>query len=161
MKKILPLFLAAILLLTGCKAKNYTPELPLNFKQNAVVTSGDFSFECEICKNEENVAVTVMSTKAKGLVMTFDGKLLDFSYDNFSHQIDGTNFENSNAAIVVYQVIEAASAEENIIIRKVDGGYKYEGRIAYGDFIMLQSDDNSLKSISFRNRDLIIEFINQ
>lgn len=161
MKKIFPLFLAVILLLTGCKAKNYTPELPVAFKQNAVVASGDFSFECEICKNEEKVAVTVLSTKAKGLVMSFDGKTLNFNYNEFSHQIDGVNFENSNAAIVVYQVIESAADEENIIIRKVDGGYKYEGKIPYGDFILLQGDDNSLKSISFRNRDLIIEFENK
>ena len=86
MKKIVPLFLV-FLLLAGCKVKNYTPEIPVSFEQNAVVTSGDFSYSCRICKSEEEVVVSVTSTSAENMIMRYNGEKLTFHYDDFSYDI--------------------------------------------------------------------------
>ena len=50
---------------SSCSVKINTPEVPKAFTQNAVVTSGDFSYECEICKKEGSVSITVKILKKK------------------------------------------------------------------------------------------------
>lgn len=146
------------LLLVGCRIKNYTPEIPVTFTDNVTVVSGDFSYQCEICKNETGVTVTVLSTKAQGLVMTYDGKNLNFNYDDFSYAVDGTNFEKSNPAIVIYEVFYYINTSETLKAKKIEGGYRYEGNISFGDFILTQNDDNTFKSLVFRGIDYVIEF---
>ena len=92
--------LLIMLLFTGCEVKEYTPEIPMSFTQKAKVMSGDFSFECEICKTENEVKTTVSSTAASGMVMTYDGEVLNFNYREYSYDIDGAGFERSNISIV-------------------------------------------------------------
>lgn len=156
MKRIIP-FILVLFLFAGCEIKEYTPEIPLSFTQRAEVISGDFSFECEICKTEENVVVTALSTDAEGMAMTYNGNELCFVYDNYSHSIDGSSFEPSNTAIIVYEVFESIVSNETQG-RKIDGGYQYDGKITIGDFSMIQKDDNTLKSISVRSAGINIEF---
>ncbi len=158
MKKIAPLLLI-FLLLSGCKVKNYTPEIPLTLEQNVRVTSGDFSYDCKICKTESDVSVTVNSTAAQGLTMVYNGSTLSFSYADFSHDIDGKNFEKKNPAIVIYEVFEYINSTEQLSAKKIDGGFKYEGKISLGDFILIQNEDNSLSVLTMRNIDYKIEFI--
>ena len=55
--------------------------MPSTFKQNAVVTLGDFSFDCEICKDESSVSTKLNNTNALGLVMTYDGNDINFKYE--------------------------------------------------------------------------------
>ncbi|MGN0521579.1 MAG: hypothetical protein ACI4IQ_02950 [Eubacterium sp.] len=157
MKKALPLIFV-FLLFAGCQIKDYTPEMPVTFKQNVTVTSGDFSYDCEICKNESNVCVTVLSTSAKGLVMTYDGTILNFNYSDFSYDIDGRNFEKTNPAIAVYEVFDYINNTAELNAKKIDGGFKYEGSVSLGDFILIQNDDNTLKSLTFRATDYQIMF---
>lgn len=152
---ILPILLLT-LLFTGCQVKEYTPELPAGFKQKAVVSSGDFTFECEICKSEKQVDVTVLSTQAKGMVMSYNGKDLTFTYEGFSHSINGKGIEPSNTAIIVYEVFE--SLNTNAQSKKIDGGYQHFGKITLGDYTLVQNDDNSLKSIEIRSAGVIISF---
>lgn len=156
MKRIVP-FILILFLFTGCEIKEYTPEIPCSFTQKAKVTSGDFSFDCEICKTEENVIVTVLSTSAAGMVMTYNGSELVFVYENYSHSVDGNRFEPSNTAIMVYEVFDCIANEETTA-RKIDGGYQYDGKITIGDFSMIQNDDNSLKSMSVRSAGISIDF---
>lgn len=106
LKRLVPTLLALLLLLSGCQVKNYTPELPSAFTQKATVTSGDFSFECEICRNSDDVRVTVMSTQAKGMVMTYDGEQLEFVYGGYAHSVNGDGFERVNTAVVIYETME-------------------------------------------------------
>lgn len=161
MKKVIPfIFVISLVLLSGCKVKNYTPEIPLTFEQNVKVTSGDFSYDCIICKTEEAVEVTVDSTSAKGMVMTYDGKNLKFSFADFSYDINGTNFEKRNPAIVLYEVFEYINSAEQLNAKKIDGGFKYEGKISLGDFILIQNEDNSFSALTMRNTDYKIEFVN-
>lgn len=157
MKKILPLIFV-FFVLTGCKVKDYTPEIPAVFKENAVVTLGDFSYTCEICRNENNVSVNITSTNAQGLSMVYDGDILNFIYSDFSYDINGKNFEKTNPAIVIYDVFNYINTESNLNVKKIDSGFKYEGRAGLGDFILIQNDDNSLKSLTFRQTDYVIVF---
>lgn len=160
MKKVIPfLLILSTLFLSGCKVKNYTPEIPVTFDQNVIVTLGDFSYDCKICKTEKNVSVTVDSTAAKGLIMTYDGKNLNFSFADFAYDINGTNFEKRNPAIVIYEVFDYINSTEQLNAKKIDGGFKYEGKISLGDFILIQNEDNSLKDLTFRNMDYKIEFV--
>lgn len=160
MKKFVPIFLVfTLLIFSGCKVKNYTPELPAAFTCDAVVSSGDFSFDCEICKTDEDVSVLVLSTSAKSMKMTCSGKELNFIYDDYSYTVNTLNFEKTNAAIVVYQVFDYLNTTEQISVKKIDGGYKYEGKISAGDFILIQNDDNSLKEITMKSFDYSIKFL--
>lgn len=138
-------------------AKINTPEIPQSFNQNAVVTSGDFSFECEICKNWESVSVKVKNTNALGLVMTYDGKNVNFKYNDYLQDILGENFEKGNTAIIVYDVINALKNEDT---QKhiIDGGVKYEGKTNFGEFVLVQNDNSTLKSLAFKNSDYKIIF---
>ena len=161
MKKAIPLFaLILVLLLAGCRAKNYTPEIPLTLTQNVRVTSGDFYYDCKICKTEDSVSVTVDSTSAKGLVMTYDGKNLNFKFTEFSYDINAENYERQNAAIVIYEVFDFINSAPELNVKKIDGGFKYEGKISIGDFVLIQNDDNSFSTLTVRNADYRIEFIN-
>lgn len=147
----------SLLTLTACEIKAYTPEVPTEFKQNALVTSGDFSFECEICRNLTETVVTVTSTNAAGLTMTYDGSEICFSYGDYSYNINADNFEKSNTAEVVYEVIEEL-ASGRVTGRKIDGGYKYEGSVDFGQFVLVQNDDNSLASIAFKQNGYTVKF---
>lgn len=145
-----------VMIMSGCKVKEYTPELPLSFTNTATVNSGDFSFECEICKSEKDVKVTVLSTKAKGLIMCCDGDNLTFTYDKLSHSVDSKEFEQTNAAIIVYDVFDCLYS--NAQSKKIDGGYQHYGKTSLGDFVLVQNDDNTLKSIEFKSEGIFISF---
>lgn len=147
-----------ILLFAGCQIKNYTPEIPSAFDLNATVNSGDFSYTCRICKSKDSVDVLVTSTSAQNMLMRYDGQNLTFKYEDFSYGINSENFERNNAAIVVYEVFAYINNTPELNAQKIEGGFKYEGSISSGDFIMIQNDDNSLDSISFRKSDLSIVF---
>lgn len=160
MKRVAPFILMLLILfLSGCKVKDYTPEIPLTLEQNVKVISGDFSYDCRICKNENDVIVTVDSTSAKGMTMTYDGKNLSFSFADFSYDINGKNFEKRNPAIVIYEVFDYINSTQQLNAKKIEGGFKYEGRISLGDFILIQNDDNSFSNLTMRNSDYKIEFI--
>jgi len=146
------------LLFAGCQIKNYTPEIPVSFKNNVTVNSGDFSYQCEICKTEKTVTVSVLSTKAKGLKMTYDGKNLNFNYNDFSYDLDGSNFEKTNPAIVVYEVFDYINTAEAVNAKKIEGGFRYDGKVSLGDFILIQNDDNTFESLTFRGLDFAIDF---
>lgn len=128
MKKIISFLLVSLFIFTfsSCTIKINTPEIPQSFNQNAVVTSGDFSFECEICKNEEIVSVKVKNTNALGLIMIYDGNTVNFKYDEYSKKISGENFE--------------------------------KGKTNFGEFVLVQNDNSTLKFLSFKNSDYRIDF---
>lgn len=138
--------------------KNYTPEIPLTLEQNVRVTSGDYTYDCKICKTEEEMSVTVLSTLAAGMTMTYNGDSLHFSYCDFLYDINGRNYENKNPAIVLYEVFDYINSTEQLSAKKIDGGFKYEGKISLGDFILIQNDDNSFANLTMRNIDYKIEF---
>lgn len=157
MKKIIPLTLVIMLLFCGCKVKTYTPELT-DFKQNASVTSGDFSYTCEICKSEGVVTIVATSTNAKGTSITYDGKIASFVYDDMKCDFDGTKLDYTNPAIAIFDVFNYLENSDEIDVSKTDGGFKYEGKTNLGDFILLQNDDYSYESLVFKDANITISF---
>lgn len=158
MKRVI-LILLILLLFTGCEIKEYTPEIPFTFTQRAKVMSGDFSFECEICKTESQVITTVSSTSAKGMVMTYDGEILNFNYGNYSYDIDGAGFERSNVSIVVYEVFDNLLSLSQPDVKRIEDGYQYYGKTSLGDFVLLQNEDNTLRSLTIKSANLQIDFV--
>lgn len=157
MKRVIPILLI-LFLFTGCEVKEYTPEIPDAFIQKAKVMSGDFTFECEICKTEGEVITTVTSTSAAGMVMTYDGEILNFNYGEYAYDIDGKGFERSNISIVVYEVFDSLISLSQPNVKKIEGGYQYYGKTTLGDFVLVQNDDNTLKSITIKSANLQIDF---
>ena len=89
--------------------------------------------------------------------MTYDGKNVSFKYSTYSYDILGENFEKENAAIIIYDVISALS-NDNTKLHIIDGGLKYEGKTNFGEFILVQNDNSTLKSLAFKNSDFKIVF---
>lgn len=159
MKKVLPFLLVIAFLFTGCEIKNYTPELPLTFDEKVKVISGDFSYNCRICKFQSGeIQVEVTSTNAKGLVMKYDGENLEFTYSDYTYTVDGSNFERRNPAIVVYEVFECVENAREIRASKTDTGYEYNGKITLGDFNLFLREDNSVSLITVKSAGLVMEF---
>lgn len=91
--------------------------------------------------------------------MRYNGEKLNFLYDDFSYDIDGSNFERENIAIVIYEAFDYILNTQELNVRKIDTGFKYEGKISCGDFILIQNDDNSFSSLTLRNGELSVEFV--
>ena len=160
MKKFIDTFVFALILaliFCSCNAKINTPKMPSTFKQNAVVTLGDFSFECEICKDESSVTTKINNTNAIGLIMIYDGTNLNFKYNEISYGFDASNFEKNNISIVIYNVINELKSEETKM-HVIDEGVKYEGKTDFGSFVLIQSSNTALKSLSFKDKDFNVVF---
>lgn len=154
---LLFLMIFLVFLFCSCSAKINTPKMPSTFKQNAVVTLGDFSFECEICKDASSVSTKVNNTNALALIMTYDGSNINFKYNDFSYDFDASNFEKANTSIIVYNVFVELDSEETQM-HIIDGGVKYEGKTDFGSFILTQNDNGTLKSLVFKDNDFKIDF---
>jgi len=160
LKKVLPVFILICFLLSGCKVKEYTPVIPVSFTKDIVVYTGDFSFNCKICKTEKTVTAAITNTNAAGMKMTYDGSTLSFSYDDFSYDLDGSKFEKNNIAIVIYEVFDYIDNKQDLNAKKLDNGYRYDGKISIGNFTLIQNDDNSFESLEIKECDYRVEFQN-
>lgn len=161
-KAVLALTLVTVILFAGCSKesitpKTITPELPMSFNQRANVSSGDFSYSCEICKNEKSVSVKVTSTNAQGMVMTYDGSNMVFNYHDMVGETAGDSLPQNNIAIVIYEAYTGL-LNDKTAPGKIDAGYKYQGKISLGDFILITDNDMRLKSFSMKSMDLKVEF---
>lgn len=158
MKKTIPLLLACLLIFTaGCSVKEYTPEIPLAFKQRASVSSGDFLYDCEICRNEGMVTVTVLSTSAQGMVMMYDGSALSLEYEGYVHSVDPSSAGLSNTAVLIYEMLACIEQGDASAV-KTDRGYRYHGVSSLGEFELLQNKDNSFCSLCVRSVNMNIIF---
>ena len=102
MKRWLSLFSVLLLLaLAGCATKQYTPDVTADFEQSAVVTAGDFSYHCKICRTDGTVTVTVGDTAAKGMVMTCAGTMVRYRFDGMEYEARAQDLENTNPAIAL------------------------------------------------------------
>ena len=97
MKRWLSLFSVLLLLaLSGCATKQYTPDVTADFEQSAVVTAGDFSYHCKICRTDGTVTVTVGDTAARGMVMTCAGTMVRYRFDGMEYEARAQDLENTN-----------------------------------------------------------------
>ena len=146
-----------MIFLNSCSVKEYTPTIPSAFDETATVSVGAFDFECEICRNENVFELICLDTNAKNLKMTYDGADLMFSYTDFDYTLPAENFERTNPVIILYEVFALLESDGASAV-KTESGFRYTGTVAAGDFILLQSEDNSLISLEIPTLDFSISF---
>ncbi len=146
-----------MLLLTSCTVKYYTPRIPESYQCDIAVSLGDFDYKCRFCKTASTATVTVSDTNAEGLEMVCDGEELVMNYGEWAETYSAYDFEQSNPAIVLWQVFDALESG-NVQSGKTETGYKYEGRIPLGEFILTQNDDETLNALTVKNTDFTILF---
>lgn len=155
MKKIIPIVLL-LALLSGCTIQNYTPEL-VDFNQNAAYTSGDFFCSCNITLDNNIVTVTATSTNAKGLTISYNGSELNYTYGDMNYTLSSTP-QLTNPAVAVYDAFNCLKTAESNNASKTEDGFEYRGQTALGEFVLLQYDNNSYKSLYFTDADIKFEF---
>ncbi len=160
LKKIIPLVFVIALLFCGCQAKNNTPKLT-DFKQKASVSLGDFSYTCEICKTDEVIDITITSSNAKDMCISYNGDMVSFQYDDIFLEYEGTKIDKTNPAVAIFNAFEFIKNSENIDVSKTDNGFKYEGKTNLGSFILLLNDDLSYNSLEFKDANIKIEFLDK
>lgn len=154
------LLLAPLVLLWGCSRTEYSPVISPEFAQNAVYSSGDFSFSCDIERSDDYITVTVTSTNAKDMIMTCDGTTVTMDYKGLKHQMSKSKVNANNPALVLYQVFDCVcSLEQNDVI-KVPEGYQYSGKTSVGDFTLIQNVDNSFSTLVVPDADISVKFDN-
>lgn len=138
--------------------KVYNPEIT-DFEQDASVVSGIFSYSCKICRRGDEISITATSTNAQGMIINYDGNEVSFIYDNMTHRLDGDKIDKTNPAVAIYDAFQSILDSKEPNVSKTDDGYRYEGTTDLGDFVLLQNDDFSFKSLYFKNVNLNITFM--
>lgn len=156
MKRLFPIFLALILL-CGCSAQKSDFELPY-FSKSARISCRGFEYDCKITYSWQGVEVDVLSTAAKGLNITYNGSELAFSYGDIKISEPNNNFELTNPAIAVFDIVKEVQKLSKSDLEKLNSGHQVCGKTALGEFIAVFGTDYSLQSIEFANRDFIIKF---
>jgi len=154
MKKLIP-FVLVLLLFSGCKMRNYTPVINEDYKLSAIYKTGDFSFSCDIEKKGETVFVTPTSTRAKGLVISCNGKEVTFKRNKLIKTFDIYELDKTNPAIIFYQVFASLPDAE---VHLIDGVFTYTGNCSLGKYILKQSKKNELLSLEIPQSDIYITF---
>jgi hypothetical protein len=154
MKRIIPIFLI-LLLLSGCKMRNYTPVINEDMKLSAIYKTGDFSFSCDIIRQGDVVSITPTSTRAKGLVISCNGKEVTFKRNKLKTTFDISELDKTNPAIIFYQVFSSLSDAE---VKLIDGVFTYTGNCALGKYILKQTKRNELLSLEIPSADILITF---
>lgn len=163
MKKFFAVFVAVLLssvIFTACEKQKYSPVLTTVFESDAVVKTGDFSFNCKICrKKDASVSVTVKSTEANGMIMQCVKNDFIVKSNDISETMDINNINKNNSCIALYNAFMYIEGAENLNAKKVDGGYKYYGKTDLGPFVIFQNSNQKLVSIIFETANLEINFL--
>jgi len=163
LKKFFAVFVAVLLssvIFTACEKQNYSPVLTTVFESDAVVKTGDFSFNCKICrKKDASVSVTVKSTEANGMIMQCVKNDFIVKSNDISETMDINNINKNNSCIALYNAFMYIEGAENLNAKKVDGGYKYYGKTDLGPFVIFQNSNQKLVSIIFETANLEINFL--
>ena len=82
-----------------------------------------------------------------------------YSVPDYTNTANGgtVSFVKINLNGLAVDYINSAS---QLNARKIDGGFKYEGKISLGDFVLIQNEDNSFDSLTVKSADYKIQFIN-
>ena len=152
-KRILPLFL--VVLLSACATQKFTPVINEDYKLSAIYKTGDFSFSCDIEKHGDTISVTPSSTRAKGLVISCNGKEVTFKRNKLSKTFDISQLDKTNPAIILYQVFSSLPEAE---VSLIDGVFTYTGTCSLGKYILKQNKTNELISLEIPQADIEVEF---
>lgn len=155
-KSILVLFIA--LVFTGCQAKSYNPVIDTSFCYDAIFTTGDFSFSATIEKVDDTVKIIVNDTLAKGLIIAYNGTEITFTKDKLTYTLEADNIDKTNPAIIIFDVFESLQNLADITVQKTDNGFKYIGKTSVCQFVLIQNDDNTYRTLQIPDMDVTIEF---
>ena len=67
--------------------------------------------------------------------------------------------ERSNISIVIYEVFDSLISLSQPNAKKIENGYQYYGKTSLGDFVLIQNENNTLRSLSIKSANLEIEFL--
>lgn len=84
---------------------------------------------------------------------------MNFYYGDYSYDIDGSGFERSNISIVIYEAFDSLASLSQPNAKKIENGYQYYGKASLGDFVLIQNENNTLRSLSIKSANLEIEFL--
>ncbi len=145
------------ILLVGCKAEKGGQTVS-GFSLNAAVSWNDFSYECSVVSSSDAVTVTVQSTSAAGLVITYNGKSVTMSYEDMDFTQNNKNFDPTNPAIAIYDVVQYINGSGDLQPQTTKDGFLVKGETALGAFT-LETDKELLPvSLSFSDTGLTFRF---
>lgn len=156
MKRIFSILLA-LSLLCGCSAEKSKFELPY-FSKNAIISCRNFEYDCNISYSKEGVTIDVLSTAAKGLSIYYNGNEISFSYGDIKILEQNRNFELTNPAIAVFDLISVIKNQSDVELKKENNSYNICGKTKLGDFIADFDEDFQPVSVRFSESDFEIEF---
>ena len=151
MKRILPFFL--VVLLSACATQKYTPVINEDFKISAIYRTGGFSYSCDIEKQGDTVYITPTSTRAKGLVISCNGREVTLKRKSFEKTFSIKDIDKTNPAIILYQVFTSLGDAKTQLI---EGDFTYTGNCSLGKYILKQRKDNSIVSLEIPQADIQI-----
>lgn len=160
MKRVFCLIILLMFVFAGCADKNAVSEPEISdFTQNAVVNWNGFSYDCVISMQNGFVSVQVKSTQAEGLEIIYNGKTVQYIYNDIKYTAENQNLDFTNPAVAVYDALRTLKSADTHFVRLKDG-YEARGETALGEFVLTLNSDYSNASISFINSNLNIEFKN-
>ena len=154
MKKTIPLVLI-MLIFSACNMRTYTPVINEDIKLSAIYKTGDFSFSCDIVKQGDNVSIIPTSTRAKGMVISCNGKEVTFKRNKLIKTYDISELDKTNPAIILYQVFSSLDTAD---VKLIENAFTYTGSCSLGKYILKQNKNNELLSLSLPSANIEIDF---
>ncbi|MBR0412054.1 MAG: hypothetical protein IJI47_00600 [Eubacterium sp.] len=106
MKKLI-LSVLALLFLCGCTGEKTPPATITDTSFDAVYTTGDFSFNCNIKWQNNTAYITATSTNAAGLTISCNGREVTFTKGDMIKTEKRENIDNTNPAVLLWEVFTA------------------------------------------------------
>lgn len=156
-------FFAIFLLLTAvwgfsaCTAVLRQPEVPAVFEYEAQYTFGDFSFACEVKKEENTVTVIPTDTNAAGMTIACDGETVTFTQNGMTKSFAKDSLDVTNPARMLWEVLDCvcsgsaeSTAEEALTV--------YSGSCSAGSFTLSQNADGSWNTLQLPSAGITVLF---
>lgn len=157
MKKLVLLFMVFPVFLAGCTAKTENQTVG-SFSLDASVVWNDFSYECSVVYNANDITVTARSTSADGLVLSYNGKTVSLAYEDINLTQSNKNFDPSNPAVALFDVFQFVNNSQDAQPQTIKDGYLINGETSLGAFT-LETDEKFLPvSLSFTDAGLTFSF---
>lgn len=106
------------------------------------------------------MTLSVLSTNAQGLVMTYDGSNMNFSFSEIVGDVPAVSLPKQNAVIVLYDALRSLEEQEGLVPSAVNEGYRYQGKTALGNFVLITDQNGLLKAFTMKSIDMEIQFVN-
>ena len=89
------------------------------------------------------------------MIISCNGKEVSFKRKNFEKTFPIERIDKTNPAVILYQIFSSLDVAE---VHLIDEEFIYTGNCSLGKYILTQSKDNSLKSLSIPQAEIEIIF---